>query len=300
MSGASSIAYSYASDHINQSSTISVLVRSELTNSRCRLPQPTLGKRTGFLVRCTNRPSPAALDLNQSPNWFRLRSDMASRIRSRDSTRDLRAFVLSHAGDGATTGDRLPTERAFAERFGLPRNAVRRTLADLEAEGRIRREVGRGTFVAAPSQATAQAATARRASPAELMEARLRIEPAAVELIVVNATPADYDRMDHCLDRSERAVTLDEFESWDAAFHLTLAAAARNELITRIYELFHEARQHADFGKLRDRIVTETLRIEYQKQHRAIVEALKKRDATAARQAVVIHLTYAHRNLFHG
>jgi len=229
---------------------------------------------------------------------------MATRIRNRDSTRDLRAFVLAQAALDSALGTRLPTERDFTQRFGLPRNAVRRTLAELEAEGCIRREVGRGTFVASvpinPGSQSSPNAPAPPSSPAELMEARLRIEPAAVELIVVNATSADYERMDHCLERAEKAITLDEFELWDAAFHQAMAAAARNQLIARIFDLFHSARQQAEFGKLRDRIVTEQLRLDYQKQHRAIVDALKQRDATAARQAVTVHLTYAHRNLFSG
>ena len=226
---------------------------------------------------------------------------MASRIQTRTSTRELRAFVHAQAGAQDAAGRKLPTEREFAQRFALPRNAVRRTLADLEAEGRIRREVGRGTFIAAPPPpAATEVPTLARASPGELMDARLRIEPAAVELIVVNATPADYARMDHCLDRAEAAVTLGEFESWDAALHQTLAAAAHNALIAGIFELFHAARQQTEFGKLRDRIVTESLRLEYQRQHRAIVAALKARDAAAARAAVVAHLTCAHRNLFEG
>jgi hypothetical protein len=224
---------------------------------------------------------------------------MASRILSRDSTRELRAYVLSHASAGDAAGSRLPTEREFAERFGVPRNAVRRTLADLEAEGCIRREVGRGTFVAAaPSPSLIAGPVAPRASPAELMDARLRIEPAAVELIVVNATAADYERMDHCLDRAEAAVTLSEFALWDAALHQALAAAAHTALIAGIFDLFHAARQQTEFGMLRDRIVTEALRLDYQRQHRVVVGALKARDAAAARQAVVDHLNCAHRNLF--
>jgi GntR family uxuAB operon transcriptional repressor len=226
---------------------------------------------------------------------------MASRIHNRTAVRDLRAFVLAQAVGPGASGRRLPTERAFAERFGLARNAVRRTLADLEAEGCIRREVGRGTFIAsAPAAAPGDASQASRASPGELMDARLRMEPAAVELIVVNATPADYARMDHCLDRAEAAVTLGEFELWDAALHQALAASTHNALIAGIFELFHAARQQTEFGKLRDRIVTESLRLEYQRQHRAIVAALKVRDAAAARAAIVAHLTCAHRNLFEG
>jgi DNA-binding FadR family transcriptional regulator len=256
-----------------------------------------------LLHRITGAAVPHPPILNQSGHWFTFATAMASRIQNRTSTRELRAFVLSRAGAQDAAGHKLPTEREFAQRFALPRNAVRRTLADLEAEGCIRREVGRGTFIAAPpaaAAATAEVPTMARASPGELMDARLRIEPAAVELIVVNATPSDYARMDHCLDRAEAAVTLGEFELWDAALHQALAAAAHNALIAGIFDLFHAARQQTEFGKLRDRIVTESLRLEYQRQHRSIVAALKGRDAAAARAAVVAHLTCAHRNLFEG
>jgi DNA-binding FadR family transcriptional regulator len=52
-------------------------------------------------------------------------------------------------------------------------------LAQLEADGTIARHVGRGTFLASmPERQDKAAAPAAHISPAELMEARLRIEPA--------------------------------------------------------------------------------------------------------------------------
>jgi GntR family transcriptional regulator len=45
-------------------------------------------------------------------------------------------------------GERLPSEPAICEQFGVSRTTVRQALAQLEAEGLIRREKGRGTFVA--------------------------------------------------------------------------------------------------------------------------------------------------------
>ena len=223
---------------------------------------------------------------------------MATRIQSRQGVQRIRDFIVQGAAEGSLApGAKLPTEREFAHRFGLPRNAVRNTLARLEADGTIARHVGRGTFLAAPADAGA-AAPAAHVSPAELMEARLRIEPALAELIVTNATAADFERMETCLDRAERAATLDDFELWDAALHQAMARASHNRLVIRVLEMVTAVRQQSEWGKLKDRIVTPERRLKYQEEHRAIVAALKARDGVQARAAVFAHLQHARRNLF--
>src|SRR5450755_243236 len=51
---------------------------------------------------------------------------------------------------GLGPGSRLPTERQLAVDLGVTRSSVRHALALLEAQGRISREVGRGTFLREP------------------------------------------------------------------------------------------------------------------------------------------------------
>jgi DNA-binding FadR family transcriptional regulator len=226
----------------------------------------------------------------------------APRHTPRDGARRIREFIVSSASDGKLApGARLPTERELARRFAVPRNAVRRTLAQLEAEGAITRHVGRGTFIAgAPQRADAPfpADSVTHTSPAELMEARLRIEPALAELIVTNATPADFERMQVCIDQAEGADTLDEFERWDAALHQALATATHNRFVIRVLDMVAAVREQSEWGKLKDRIVTPERRLKYQEEHRAIVGALKARDADRARDSIVAHLQHARRNLF--
>ncbi|MBX3651858.1 MAG: FadR family transcriptional regulator [Burkholderiales bacterium] len=215
----------------------------------------------------------------------------------RDSTQDIRAYLLEAVAQGAVgPGGKLPTERELAARFDLPRNTVRKTLAQLEAEGTITRHVGRGTFLADTGGFPADSVT--HTSPAELMEARMRLEPAMAELIVTNATPADFDRMETCLDRAERGATLDDFEVWDAALHQALAAATHNRFVTRVFDMATAVRHQTEWGKLKDRVVTPERRLKYQEEHRMIVDALKARDADRARAAILAHLQHARRNLF--
>lgn len=230
-------------------------------------------------------------------NLRRHEPQIARRPGKGHGAQDIRAFLLEIVAQGAVgPGGKLPTERELASRFGLPRNTVRKSLAQLEAEGAITRHVGRGTFLADSGGFPADSLT--HTSPAELMEARLRLEPAMAELIVINATPADFDRMGICLDRAERGATLDEFEVWDAALHQAMAAATHNRFMIRVFDMATAVRHQTEWGKLKDRVVTPERRLHYQTEHRAIVAALKARDAGRARDAILAHLQHARRNLF--
>src|SRR5215472_11582272 len=65
-----------------------------------------------------------------------------------DRGRRLAEVILaSSRRAGLGPGSRLPTERQLAADLGATRTTIRRALAVLEAEGRITREVGRGTFL---------------------------------------------------------------------------------------------------------------------------------------------------------
>src|SRR5450432_2434924 len=61
--------------------------------------------------------------------------------------RGLAELILAEAKrSGLRAGSRLATERRLAAELSVTRSSVRHALAILQAEGRISREVGRGTF----------------------------------------------------------------------------------------------------------------------------------------------------------
>ena len=75
-------------------------------------------------------------------------------------------------------------------------------MLDFKRQRLITQTVGSGTYVSPDAQlalAELQPALVMRAvSPAELMSARLVLEPAVVEMVIGNATVADFARMDEC------------------------------------------------------------------------------------------------------
>ena len=49
------------------------------------------------------------------------------------------------------SGDRIPSERSLAESYGVSRMTLRQALNELEGEGLLSKEKGRGTFVSSPN-----------------------------------------------------------------------------------------------------------------------------------------------------
>ncbi len=219
-----------------------------------------------------------------------------------DSSALLREAIIDKLRSGTwRAGHRMPTERALCEQFSLGRSAVRRVLAQLKDAGLISQTVGSGTYVT--EQATSLlpgltvGAPLTTTSPAELMEARMALEPAIVELVVRNATPADFARMTQCCEQAEQATTLDEFEHWDGLLHEVIAEAAHNSFIRNVFRLMNQARAQGEWGMLKRKSVTPERRAAYQREHRALVAALRERDLATALAHTREHLLHVRRNL---
>ena len=194
-------------------------------------------------------------------------------------------------------GAKLPTERAISVDLDVPRNAVREALAVLEVQRKVVRAVGSGTFVAEVGDRNPVAVpeferlgALHDASPKEIMEARYVLEPRLALLVVSNATAADFARLEDLLRESESADTFSSFDAADDAFHQAIAEATHNRLVIELYAAIGAARRRAAWGVLRKRFLTSERRVASRREHRAIVKALKTRDAMQAETAVLNHL----------
>jgi GntR family transcriptional repressor for pyruvate dehydrogenase complex len=195
------------------------------------------------------------------------------------------------------TGEaRLPTERALAETLGISRRSVRRAIEVLEAEGLVWRRQGSGTY-AGPRPDLHDESSLGAADPLDVMEVRLRIEPQVAQLASLRARPAAILRMAAIVDRLDITLDADERELWDSALHREIARASDNQMFLMIHDAVERARQDPRWRALRERARGTASFALYQKQHRAIVDAIARHDPAAAGQAMREHLLTLHETL---
>ena len=218
-------------------------------------------------------------------------------------------ILASTAGLGLRAGGRLPTERQLSIDLGVTRSAVRHAMAVLEAQGRISREVGRGTFLRDGDPGAGahrgdgsrpgwtMAPPAADFAPADVMTIRRLLEPPAMSLVVSWATAADLQEMQRCLAGGDGAATFEEFEGWDLALHRCIIAASRSPLLVALYRAIEEARHGQVWGDLKRRSMTQERRARYQADHHAIVAALRARDSGQAVEAMRLHLARVQEHL---
>jgi DNA-binding GntR family transcriptional regulator len=130
----------------------------------------------------------------------------------------------------------------------------------------------------------------------ELMEARLPIETEIAGLAAERASDAEIAALDALLRETGRHIrdgNRAELARIDRNFHVGLARASRNEVMVHLIEHLHERSLIMWFANLSGR---ERFQSAYD-QHRDILEALKRRDPKAARQAIRAHLEALRSNL---
>ena len=194
---------------------------------------------------------------------------------------------------------RIPPERDLAKEFGVARNTIRRAMSQLEAEGTLSRQIGRGTFVAA-ANSNALAAIIKRMegiSPADMMEIRQLLEPAAAAFAATNASVSELNAVQEACNNADAATDMPDFEHWDAEFHHRLFICARNEFLREIHNIMRILRNQPLWLAMKKRSFSEERRQTYCVEHQAILDALLRRDPEQARRAMLVHLQTVERNL---
>lgn len=213
-----------------------------------------------------------------------------------------RAGVLAHLRTWLDTAalpedGRLPAEREIAVRLGVARGEVRKAMAVLEAEGRVWRRVGKGTFAtragAPPAAGEGRGSVAELAdatSPPEAMEARLILEPEIARRAALRATAGQLAELRRLAVEMRAVRSWTEYEELDFRFHELIAEAAGNRLLAEVERLVNGVRRAVVWGHLARRPVGPSPDYHSFDEHDAIVAALSARDRRGAAEAMRRHL----------
>ena len=191
-----------------------------------------------------------------------------------------------------TPNGRLPPERDLCEQIGVSRSTLRTALDLLEAEGKVWRRVGSGTYAGSnpPKELQGLLAISDATSSVELMELRLMIEPGIARLAALRATRSDIDYLKHCVKKAFNAPDSESYELWDLALHNAVAASTHNHLIISTFKSINELRQMTLWGQVRDKIVADGAQRYWCGQHQAFVEAIADRDGERAERLARKHV----------
>ena len=190
-------------------------------------------------------------------------------------------------------GDQLPAERELAQRFGVSRTAVREAVKALREKGLVEAYSGRGTFITdGTTQAVRQSLDlmvkiGQQEGSSHLAEVRAILEPEIAALAAERIQENELATMREAVAVMDRAGQDPQaYIEADLDFHLALAEAASNPLILSLLDSI--------VGLLRE----QRLRIfrvpggpeRGQVHHKKILDAVEKRDAEKARDAMRAHL----------
>ena len=219
----------------------------------------------------------------------------------RDAAERIRAMIDGGrlSGPGRLGAGRLPSERELAATLGISRRVLRHALGLLEAEGRISRQHGRGTFATDARHATESLVheMSRLTNPVDTLEARLAIEPMLARLAALRATKGDIDRLFEAADASRDAKDPLSYEKADAAFHRRISAAARNPLLIAIFDAVLETALEGAWRHGRETAHCINNQAAYAADHHRIAVAIAERNAAQAEQAMRLHLNAVQKRL---
>ncbi len=205
-------------------------------------------------------------------------------------------------GDFAPSG-KLPTEGELASGFGVSRPTVREALSRLRSDGVIDSRRGAGSYVIRSPGAPLASASPPIKSLADIERYyafRSCVEAGAAAGAAEFRDPADLDAMHAAFDALHVAMEGgDAGVEEDLRFHLAIARASRNPFfVTAIQTSVAPVRQFMELARnVTGKKSPERVRTT-QAEHQEIIDAIARRSAAKAAEAMRAHVLNAKRRLF--
>ena len=188
-------------------------------------------------------------------------------------------------------GDRLPSERALGEQFGVSRTVVREAVRALVAKGVIEVRSGSGLrVIAVNADAVSESMNLYLRGGGldfgKVHEVRALLEVHLAGLAAERATEEDIGRLRAAHDGMRaRAQDVEKAAGDDLEFHRLIARATHNELFLLLLDSIGSSQFDIRHANLASGSTPMTL-----SQHEAILDKIAAHDPEGARQAMRAHL----------
>ncbi|MDM0088757.1 MULTISPECIES: FadR/GntR family transcriptional regulator [unclassified Variovorax] len=200
-------------------------------------------------------------------------------------------------------GDKLPTESAIMQSFGVSRTVVREALSKLQAAGLVETHHGIGTFVLQPRAGSVfrldAGDMATSVDVLAVLELRISLETESAGLAASRRTEEQLQAMRQALDDFERNVAVaGDTVAPDFRFHLQIAQSTGNPYFADIMSHLGTTiipRTRINAIRTLDRSGAYLSRVN--REHEEIYAAIARRDPESARAAMRIHLTNSRERL---
>lgn len=214
--------------------------------------------------------------------------------------RQIAEQLRSLIGSGEfAAGKRLPAERDLARQLGVSRPSVREALIALEVEGWVEVRTGSGVYVLDRSKGGRQAPLVQVATnewgPLELIRARRVVEGETAALAAMQAKRKHIDAMRKAIaDMQAEADHGVVGMAADRAFHAAIVESCGNAVLIETVQRYWDSRLSPLYTRLGAHFETVDSWRRAIEEHEDIYNAVRARDAEAARTAMHLHMDRAH------
>lgn len=190
-------------------------------------------------------------------------------------------------------GEKIPPQKILARNLGVSTVSLRGSLDQLSMMGFVEARQGRGTYVTStkPSLLVKHPVILMdTAMTWELLEARTRIECLLVGMAAERVSQQEVQSMRTLLAEADDDMgrgKVDDFGAKDMEFHLMIARACQNRVMTKILESLRDPVQQL----ITDIYAVSPDSLEQSAgEHKEILDAIRSHEAQEAREKMEIHL----------
>lgn len=199
-------------------------------------------------------------------------------------------------------GDKLPSERALAERFGVSRNSVREALQRLALNGVI--EIKRGGSIVKEGREEIYELLAEKTIYEEehlvfeMLEVRRALEVEAASLAAQRATAEDLRKISDALKAMD--VSIDEVAKGvqaDVDFHMCIVEASGNSILIHLAQTLMEQIEKTIYTTRKNRFIDGKRYSETLAEHKEIYLAIASGNRERAKTLMEAHITEVRKEL---